>query len=404
MILLIAWRNIWRSKLRSLVIICAVAFGLWGGLCSVAMMMGMMDTRAETVVKTEKSHIQIHHPHFRDAKELDLFIDNGPQITADISQRPGVKALCQRIVVQGMASSAATGTGVVLYGIDVEQEQQVTNIHEKIVDGAYFEGVSRNPVVLSQKLADKLKLKIRSKVVITLQALNGDITAGAFRVAGIFKTSSAPFDESTVFVRADDLSRILNIGDQIHEIALLLDDETQLKPIAAQLQADYPQQEVKTYLDLSPDIAYANDMMKQMSYIILAIILFALAFGIVNTMLMAVLERVHELGMLMAVGMNKRNVFIMLVLETIFLSLIGGVVGMALGAVTIRYFSTHGIDLSAVAQGMESYGLESVLYLSLDGSYYPILAAMVVVTAILAAIYPAIKALRLRPAEAIRTV
>ncbi len=141
-----------------------------------------------------------------------------------------------------------------------------------------------------------------------------------------------------------------------------------------------------------------------MSIIFVAIILIGMLFGIINTMLMAVLERIRELGMLMAVGMNKFKIFFMIVLETIYLAISGGVVGLILGALTISYYSKAGIDLSFAAEGLESYGYDSIIYTYINPAYYPILAGMVIIMAIIAAIYPAIKALKLNPAAAIRTL
>jgi putative ABC transport system permease protein len=144
--------------------------------------------------------------------------------------------------------------------------------------------------------------------------------------------------------------------------------------------------------------------MSQMLYFIIGIILLALAFGIVNTMLMAVMERTRELGMLMAVGLHKAKIFGMIVLETILLSVQGAILGMALGWLTIRYLSQTGINLSQFSSGLSSFGIGEHLYPALDPNQYPLIAGLVLLTALLAAIYPAIKALSLKPAAAIREV
>ena len=148
-------------------------------------------------------------------------------------------------------------------------------------------------------------------------------------------------------------------------------------------------------------MAYLSDASIQTNVLFLAIILTALAFGILNTMLMSVFERIKEIGVLMAIGMNKGKVFRMIVTETVFLSLSGAFFGMLLGVVLISWTATNGINLSMFSEGLASWGVADVVYPSLSISFYFMLMIMVLVTALLASLYPAQKALGLRPAEAL---
>ncbi len=404
MLFIVSWRNVWRSKLRSLVIICAIALGLWGGIFILALTQGMVDQRMKSILETEISHLQIHDPNFSENKTINLIIPDGQNIVENIAQMPEVSIVTGRTVVMGMVSSAATGAGVQINGIFPEKEREVSKVSEKITQGKYFDGIKKNPIVIGDKLAQKLKVKLRSKIVLTMQDSEGDITAGAFRVAGIFKTTSTRFDESSLFVRSTDLNRIVGMENQIHEIAMLLHDFEDVDGVASRLQAQFPQLKIETWKDLAPELEYMGTMMAQMSLIVMIIIMIALLFGIVNTMLMAILERTRELGMLMSVGMNKSRVFLMIMLETVFLSIVGGIVGTVVTIATIAYFAKIGIDLSNFATGLESFGYEAIIYPTIDPLFYPVVAVMVILTAIVAAIYPAYKALTLNPATAIRTI
>jgi ABC-type antimicrobial peptide transport system permease subunit len=170
------------------------------------------------------------------------------------------------------------------------------------------------------------------------------------------------------------------------------------------LMATYPGLEVVTWKNLLPDVAMLNDLVEVSMIVIMVIILGALGFGIVNTMLMVVLERVRELGMLMAIGMNKRRVFVMIILESVLLCLSGAVIGMAAGAVFIEIFGKKGIDLTAYAQkGMEAWGFNAVMYPTLSFKFYIMVTILVVLTGIAASAYPAWKALKLKPVDALRT-
>jgi ABC-type antimicrobial peptide transport system permease subunit len=161
--------------------------------------------------------------------------------------------------------------------------------------------------------------------------------------------------------------------------------------------------EVKTWLELSPEMSYLSEGMDVLMYLFIIIILFALLFGIVNTMLMVVLERVKEIGMLMAVGMSRLRIFLMILLETVFLSITGGVVGVILGLLISKHFETNAIDLSIVGEGFTEMGYDPFVYTSID---YPLLVnvtILVILTGVIASIYPAIKALKQDPSEALRS-
>jgi ABC-type lipoprotein release transport system permease subunit len=268
----------------------------------------------------------------------------------------GVKAVSERLLVNAMVASAENGAGVKVTGIDPEREKLVTNIFSKVAGGAYLEGKS-TPILIGQQLAEKLSVKLRSRIVITMQTMDGTLTSGLFRVDGIYKTSNTMFDEANVFVRSDDLAALMESDSEIcHEIAVFLDDGYDLAVAAGAISSAFPQTDVKTWRELMPEVTYMEETMDVFMYFFMLIILAALVFGIINTMLMAVLERPHELGMLMAVGMNRKRVFGMILLETVMLSLTGGIIGIA-GAYSLVLFTYRkGIDLSFLADGIESMG------------------------------------------------
>lgn len=404
MIISISWRNVWRNKLRSAVIIIATTLGITAGIFSAAFYKGMADQRIEKAIMTELSHIQIHKPEFRNSNEIKDYIQNSDQLNEEISNIPGVKGVSNRIVIFSMASSAETGSGVKIIGIDPEKEKLTTSIYEKIIEGEYFGLKRKNQVVIGDKLADKLKVKISSKIVITLLDVDNNITYGAFRVVGIFNTVNNAFDETTVFVKDRDLAKLINFpSNSCHEIAILASSNEEVNKVALEVEAKANDLEVKTWLQLSPEMSYLSEAMDLFMYIFIIIILFALLFGIINTMLMVVLERVKEIGMLMAVGMSKLRIFMMILLETVFLSLTGGVFGVIVGVLISKQFETTPIDLSIVGEGFTDMGYDPFVYTSID---YPLLVnvtILVIITGIIASIYPALKALKQDPSEALRS-
>jgi ABC-type lipoprotein release transport system permease subunit len=385
------------------VIITAITLGVFAGVYTVAFMFGWVNQRVASVINTEMSHIQIHHPEYLETYEIHDLIPNTDEIVTQISLLESVEAVSDRVIANCMVASAETGSGVQLVGVDPEKEMLVTNIHQKVIDGEYFNGVKTNPIVIGEKLAEKLKVKVRSKVVVTITEMDGTLTGGAFRVAGIYRTSNTSYDEMKAFVRADDIRRLVGLDENAgHEIAVLLNENGTEKLIAKEISEMHPNLQVLTWTQLLPEMEMLNENMNLMLYIFVGIILLALGFGIVNTMLMVILERVKELGMLMAVGMNRLRVFTMIVLETVFLSLTGGIIGIVLAVMLTAITGKTGIDLSLWAQGLNSFGYDSVIYPEIGFDSIVGVTILVIITGIISAIYPARKAIKLKPAEAIR--
>ncbi len=404
MLLQIAWRNIWRSRTRSLVVIGAVLIGVWSILFIVAFSGAIVGGYVKNAIQNETSHLQIHHPDFVEDKEIKYLLDNPAATLEKVESTPMVETATLRTVVTGMLRSSRGARGVTIKGIDPVKEASVTAFDTKIIDGKYFTDGKKNQIIISQELAEKLKLKIRKKVVVQFQDVNNDIIAGAFRIVGIFKTGNTMFDQSNIMVNRTDLNRLIGQEGVAHEVAVVLSDKEELIPTGNQFKTAFPNLLVQNYREISPEVQLYESQIDISATIFTTIFMLALIFGIINTMLMAVLERNRELGMLMAVGMNKGKVFRMIVLETLLLGLVAAPIGLLLGWLTINYFGNVGIDLRAFSDSMEQFGLETQIYTELPSKYYVSLALSVLFTALLASLYPAWKAIKLRPVEAIRKI
>lgn len=412
MLLNLAWRNIWRNKRRSFIIIAAIAIGLLCGLFASAVMFGMADSFVSSTIDRDIGHMQFHTKTFEDDKLITDTIPQTNKILSDLNNRTNVSGTAARIIIEGMISSATSSGAVRITGIDPDSEKLVTSVHKQIFEGGYFESEEPSQIILGYKLAENLGIRERSKVVLSFQGLNGEIIYGAFRVTGIFRTESTMFDRSTLFVRNNDILKLIgneqtngeSVNNSIdHQIVIKMNSVADVDTLYTQLKSEYKNLSVKSWKELSPDIKLMDELVGVQLNIFLGIILFALLFGITNTMLMSVLERVREFGVLMAIGMKRRRVFVMIIVETITLSLVGGVVGMILASAAIAYFGYSGIDLSAFAAGFSEWGLESILYPTLPINFYISITIMILLTAVASAVYPAVKAIRLKPANAIRT-
>jgi len=392
--------------MRSLVIVMAIAFGLLGGIFSSAVLKGTSDQRVREAVSRETSHIQIHNPAFIEDNDVRYILGGDlANLERVLDTMKSISAWSPRVKFMAMASSANAGTGVMVVGVNPEKEKQVTDIHSLICDscGSWFKPGRSVPVVVGAALAKKLKVHLNSKIVLTFQDIQGNLTGGAFRISGIYRTSNSVFDEMNIYVTRRDIIPLLNT-DTItsHEIAIRLYDPSQTEHTQASIKNLFPSLFVQNWKEIDPLLGMLNDFMNLWLYLFMGIIMLALGFGIINTMLMAIMERTREIGMLAAIGMNKQRIFILIMLESVFLSLTGGVIGIILGVLLTLYSNHTGINLGSLTAGFEKLGYNPMLYPSLDLVFFINLTLMVIATGILASVYPARRALKLKPAEAIR--
>lgn len=421
MIPLIAWRNVWRNPLRSGIVGLAIAIGLVSGVFMVSLQFGIMESRTRDIIQTQISHIQLHHPQYEKGGETKFILENGPQIFKALSEEPYVTSISGRILIPAMIESSKGNFGIELIGVDKDEEAELTLLKERMVAGEYFKEGRSVGILVGRKLAEKIGVKVlnengedsynfRRRLVFRFQTASNEISSLRVKVVGVYKTENSLLEEAQVFIQKKDIDHLLEIPGEIHEIALLTDskkevvEEKMALVNALPVLADKQGAKVESWMDISPDIQFFSETISASSRIVMIIILLALAFGIINTMLMAVLERTRELGMLMSVGMNKLKIFMMIMLETVFLTFIGAPVGLLIGYGLITYYGKNGIDMSVFTEGSEQFGFSSFVYPDLPASNYQEIMVMVIFTAILSAIYPAIKALKLNPSEAVRAI
>lgn len=402
MITKIAWKNIWRNKLRSTVLIISIALGIWAGLFLMSMTTGLNTQRISNAIYSGLGHIQIHHPEFQKENNPKLFLKDTTSLYKSLQENPHIKSWAARSLYAGMIASPTGGFGIQITGIHSEREKNTTLICKKMIQGEYLNEGKVNQIVIGEKLAKKLKVKVKNKVVLTFQDTADNIVSGSFKIAGIYKTSSSRFDEATVFVQANDLENLTGTGPLLHEVIIVAHEVQNVNAMAQQMAIKNTNLQVQTWDEVSPELGYANELMTIALSIFILIIILAMSFGIINTMLMAVLERKRELGMLLSVGMNKRKIFAMILIETLFISIIGGPSGIFGAGITIAYFGEQGIDLSNMGKGLDSLGIGSTIYTRLEPQMYIIISCIIILTGILASVYPALRALRMNPAEVVR--
>ncbi len=385
--------------------ILAIAAGLCGGIFAAALASGLMEHRFATSIEQHISHIQIHNPDYITDNILSNNIEGYTALASELSGDENIIAFSPRMATEGMIASANITRGINIIGIYPEKEARVSGLDRNIVSGDYLVAEDRNRIVVGMSLAERQNLRPGSRVVLTFQQYDGELVAEAFRVAGIYQTGNSLWDENTVYINTADIIALAEGTEPVNEIAIIATDAEKAVVMSEEYSAKHTGLSVRSWQEIAPELSYLHGMAGIMLRIVLGIILLALAFGLVNTMLMAIFERASELGVLMAVGMGKRRIVSMIMLETAFLTFCGAVTGMAAGALLITLTGFTGIDLAVVGgDALNEFGFPSVVYPALSADFFRDLTILVVVTAIGTALYPALKAIRLNPAEAVKTI
>jgi len=401
----LAWKNIWRNKVRSGVILGAIVIGLFAGTFMLAFTSGWMVGSVNSDIETELSHVQIHNPKFLANNDINAYF-NRDEVDKKIKESNLPVKVAFRLNLTGMLASPHNAVGVTAKAVWENEEEQVTTVWKQIPDtmGVFLTDNTKNAIVISKKIADKLSVKLRSRIIFTFQDTNGDMQSIAFRITGIYKTSNGMFDEGNVFVRYSDVLNSTGLPQgAVHEAGIITSDLETCQTAAPQLKSMFPNLDVKDWSEINPMLKLSLSYTDFMAVVIVGIFLFALSFGIINTMLMAVLERTRELGMLGAIGMSKGKIFSMIMLETIFLTFLGSMIGLIAGVAVVWSTMHTGIDLTPfMGDQYEDFGFSSIVYPIMNMRMLVQIVILVVIAGILSALYPARKALKLKSLEAIQ--
>jgi len=402
MILQLAWRNIWRNPARSLVIILSVAIGLFAAISVLALYDGMLNSRMRTVIDTETGHAQLHHPGFRDDMEPRFVIPDRERLARMLASDTLVRSHAFRVVTTGMLATAGGSAGVTVYGIDEQAEVSVSRWDRRFDDSIPRLTAERS-IAIGKKLSRKLDLDKGDKVVLTLTDREGNMESAALRIRGIYETSNAPLDEVNVFMKDEALAELLGVPGQRHELVVISRSDDAVPQMTQALKAAMPAMQVESWKELSPETDLMINTVDYYSYIIVIIILIALSFGIVNTMMMSVLERRREIAMMTALGIGQKRMLSMIVAETVFLSVVGIPLALGCSWFTVDHFHRKGLDLSGMGKEMmRSFGFEDLVYPSFPSDKLPAIILLVFLSALLASLFPSWKSVRIDPARALQ--
>ncbi|HLF10054.1 MAG TPA: ABC transporter permease, partial [Gammaproteobacteria bacterium] len=399
----LALRNLRRHARRTFITLAAVAVGLAG----IIFLWGYVDGTNRQMIDNTTSYltgyVQVHQRGYHDDPTLDLAFGEPGGVAARVAAQPTVTAVAPRIEGEALASGPDKTRGALVVGVDPRYEQNITTLARAIKEGAYLDLNDPRGIVVGDRMAELLQVRVGGEVALVTQAADGSVGAARYRVRGIYDSGLDMIDSMYVFLTLPAAQELYALEGRATTLALKLSDIDAVPRTVPALSNELGDRfEVVGWRRLAPSMAGSVDFHEMLADIILFVVFVIVTFGIANTILMGVLERTHELGVMMALGTGRAQVARVVFYEALLLGAMGIVLGILLGAAIVAYFGSRGIDLRQYAKAMELMpGLTGVVYPSVRVAHVAWLATLVLIATLAASVYPAVKAARLTPVEAI---
>jgi len=403
MLLRLSWRNLWRNHRRTYIMLGAISVGVWAMIFMTALMRGMVDDMLNQGIRNLPGHIQIQHPEFLDDPSVVNSMDEPDGELLIALNQPGAKRWASRIKVPAVIASERESRGINLIGVEAEAESGISGIPAQISAGRFLESNHDKGVVIGAKLAQRLETRLGKRVVVMSQDPDNNISERGFRVVGIYRAEMPGLEEYNVYAALGSLQKLLRIEGRVSQVILVDEDYRDIDTLYRRIERVTPATlDIKPWYEIDSYLAAMFNMMDGFVLVWVIIIFLALSFGLVNTLVMAVFERVREIGLIQALGMRPQLIVYQILLESLMLLLIGLLIGNGLALITVKPLES-GLDVSAVAEGMAMMGVGSVLYPKLTLDDMLLANSVVIVLGILTSILPAWRAAHLDPVRALNS-
>jgi ABC-type lipoprotein release transport system permease subunit len=394
-----------------MVILTAIIIGVWSMIFLGAFTRGAEVGMIKNGISTLTGNLQIHHKNYRKDPVIENSMTDVNSLESALKTvLPDGAKWSMRVRVNAIVANARHSSGITLVGIDPPAEAAVSFIGGALKNGRYLKPEDKAKIVVGQALLDKFETKIGHKLVLMSQDTEREIASKAFRIVGTFRSEMEATEKAVAFVNMASVRKMLKLKEGVSEVSILLpdqrlDSQTESQ-VAKELKAKLNNGDfvIETWQDLLPIMKAYLELVDGFLYIWYLVVFIAMGFGIVNTMLMAIFERMREFGLMKALGMKPRWIVRSVLTESFFLLVIGLSIGNILGIFSVAALSRNGLDLSLFAAGTEMWGMTRVIIPEIWQN--DIIAANLVVflLGLLVSIYPAVKAARFTPVEALTKI
>lgn len=401
---LLASRNLWRNYRRTIIMLVAISVGAWAMIFMTALMRGMVNEMLRDGIRSLPGLVQVHNSAYRDDPSINNLVSMTDIEIETTFAAAGIERYATRVRVPAIISSERESRGVTLLGVDPLRERSIEAVGSVIAEGRGLESIDDNGIVIGKKLAGKLDTEIGKRIVLMSQDPDNEVADRGFRVVGLFEANLAAQEEAFVFAGRTVVQKMLGIDGRVSEIALTGDDYRNVELLLADTRRLMDgRDEVLSWQELDTFLGTMLGVMDGFVLVWIIVIFLALSFGLVNTLVMAVFERVREIGLMLALGMRPSGIMLQIIFESLLLLMLGLSIGNALAYASVIPLK-DGLDISVVAEGMEMFGAASVLYPEIQVNDVVLANVVVLTLGLIASLSPAWRASRYEPVKAITKV
>lgn len=403
MLVKLAWRNLWRNKRRTLITAASVFFAVFLATSLRSLQKGVTTQMIENVVSFYSGYVQIHKDGYWDDQILDNSFEQTPVIQTAANETKGVQSIAPRLESFALASSGELSVGALVVGIDPVTENQLTGLKGKLSEGTYLEAGSTG-VLMTEGLAEKLELSLGDTLILIGQGYHGISAAGKYAIEGIIGFGNPDLNQRLVYMALPNAQNLYGAENRLTSFALNITKPALATPVARSLEqgleGDY---EVMDWKEMMPEMEQLLEIDKSKGAMVMIILYVIIAFGMFGTVLMMTSERRHEFGVMMAIGMKKRILAAIVVLETIFISILGIIAGFLFSVPVIALLQAYPFRMTGdAAKAYEEFGIDPIIHMSSDPDIFISQIIAVLFFALLVSLYPALKIARTKPIEAMR--
>ena len=393
-----------RRRTRSALLILMIAVSLWGLLFIEGIYDGMTEQMIANAIRSDSGHISIFADGYRLNPDLSRWIENTIELDEFLNERQQIKSTVARLKQDGLVATAHYSRGIAILGIDLEREANHSHLEGYLRHGELNFGERQRGAIIGFKLAKKLKVAIGNKIILSAQNSAGEMASTALKVKGIIKTHNMAFDENAVFIAAAKARELLSMPTGISQIAISIANEGEIAPLQQQLQKEFPHLTIKRWDELYPALQQSRVLMAGFKQVINIIIFSIAALGIFGVMLVSVLERMREFGIMLAIGTKFSQIGIIILVEASILGCAGFGLGALAGVSTLYYFKIYGLDLSVFSSALDEFGLDAITYAIIRPDYFFTALAAIILASVFSIIIPLRILKKTKPVDAINAI
>ena len=389
MMLKLIWRNLWRNSRRTLITMASIAFAVLFAVLMKSFQDGVFNNLIKNVVGYYSGYVQIHQKGYWDEQVLDNCFALEDILTNKIQQNSQINVIVPRLETFVLISKENTSKGCMLVGTDAVKENNLTQLKRKLIKGSYFNN-KEDVVIIAEGLAKRINAKVNDTIVLFGQGFHGAMAAGKFKVKGIVHLASPAMNDAFVYLPLLAAQYYLNAENRFTSISLGIDNPENGNTIVNDLKTTIGQKyEVMAWQEMMPEIANHIRADGFSFYVFSGILYLIIGFGLFGTLLMMTVERTHEFGMLIAIGMKKSKLKIILLGETLMITLLGVVLGMLLSLPSVFYLQEKPIRFSGeIAKAYEQFGFEAIFPAEFNLAIFFNQSLIILCMALLIGLYP----------------